>query len=215
MSLQSCKDRAGVGAPFPDREGAGGGCGLGAGGRLIEVKPEAAGVASSPPIQGSFDERWHVLHTKSRQEKTVAEVLDAAGVRCYLPLLKKIAYHGGRRRAVELPLFSSYVFLWGPLEAAYFAIQTKRVVRTIPVPDQKRFDRELGQIRLALEGGAELDPYPYLQRGRHVRVRSGPFQGLEGLVEERLRQDRLILQVQTLGQATSLEIDASLLEIAE
>jgi len=157
-------------------------------------------------------ERWHVLHTRSRQEKAVAQMLDAAGVRCYLPLIRKVAYHGGRRRRVELPLFSSYVFLFGPLEAIYFAIESRRVVRAICAPDQDRFELELNQIRTALAGGADLDPYPYLTRGRWVRVSSGPFRGLEGLVEERLKQDRLILQVNTLGQAASLEIDASLLE---
>lgn len=160
-------------------------------------------------------DRWHVLHTRSRQEKALAEVLDAAGIAYFLPSVRKVAYHGGRKRAVELPLFSSYLFLWGPLDAAYFAVSTKRVVRTIPVADQARLDHELAQIRLALAGGAELDPYPFLRRGRVVRVRSGPLQGVEGLVEERLKRDRLVLQVRTLGRATALEIDASLLEPAD
>ncbi len=158
-------------------------------------------------------ERWHVLHTRSRQEKAVADVLDAAGCRFFLPLVRRVAFHGGRKRIVQQPLFSSYIFLFGAREATFFAISTKRVVRAIPVSDQSALEHELQQIRRAIEGEGQLfDPFPFLTHGRRVRVRSGPFQGLEGLVEERLRQDRLILNVQTLGQATGLEIDASLLE---
>jgi transcription antitermination factor NusG len=45
-----------------------------------------------------------------------------------------------------------------------------------------------------------------------VRVTAGPFKGIEGLVEERRSPDRLILQIHTLGRATALEIDPSILE---
>jgi len=38
---------------------------------------------------------------------------------------------------------------------------------------------------------------------------------LEGVVEQRGRADRLILQIHALGRATSLEIDAGLLEPVE
>jgi hypothetical protein len=35
---------------------------------------------------------------------------------------------------------------------------------------------------------------------------------VEGIVEQRRFPNRLVLQIQTLGQATSLEVDADLLE---
>jgi transcription antitermination factor NusG len=43
-------------------------------------------------------------------------------------------------------------------------------------------------------------------------VKAGPFRDIEGLVEAWQNSNRLVLQVQALGRATSLEIDASLLE---
>ena len=41
---------------------------------------------------------------------------------------------------------------------------------------------------------------------------AGPFKGIEGVIEDRRSRDRLILQIYTLGRATALEIDPSLLE---
>ncbi len=156
--------------------------------------------------------RWHVLQTRTRQEKALGEVLEARGISFFLPLVKRVAYHGGRRRIVETPLFSGYLFLQGSLDDSYFAISTKRVARAVPVLDQERLKSELAQIRFALSQGGVLDPYPYLTRGRRACVVGGPFRGLEGVVESRMREDRLALQVHTLGRETSLEIDASLLE---
>jgi len=164
------------------------------------------------PVESATGCRWRVLQTKARQEKALSAALQATGVSHFLPLTPRVRYHGGRRRIVHEPLFASYLFLWGPIDDAYFAVRTKRVARMIEAPDQRRLDDELRQIRSALEQGGVLDPYPFLTQGRPVRVRAGPFQGVEGLVEERTGADRLVLQVHTLGRATSLEIDADLLE---
>jgi transcription antitermination factor NusG len=65
---------------------------------------------------------------------------------------------------------------------------------------------------LALQLCPAMAPFPFLRNGLRVEVRSGPFRGLQGVIENRARQGRLILQVTTLGKAVSLEIDASLVE---
>lgn len=172
-------------------------------------------IRSAPRTCSHGHDRWHVLQTRARQEKALSATLRAAGVPHFLPLIDRVRYHGGRRRIVREPLFSSYIFVWGANEAAYFAIETKRVVRSVPAQDQDRLAHEIEQIRRALAGGGELDPHAYLRRGRWVRVTAGPFQGLEGLVEDRPRPERLVLQIRTLGRAASLEIDADLLEPAD
>ncbi len=159
--------------------------------------------------------RWHALHTRARQEKAVARALEAADVDHYLPLVNRVTYRGTRKQTAELPLFPSYLFLRGSLEATYFATATKRVANVIQIADQDRFVKELKQIRQVLKLGAELSPYEYLEVGRCVRVTAGPFRGVEGLIEERSRRDRLVLQVAALGRATSLEIDAGLLELVD
>ncbi len=156
--------------------------------------------------------RWYVVHTRSRQEKALARTLTAAGIAHYLPLTKRPRYCRGRKQFVEQPLLASYLFLHGPLEATYIATATKRVANVINVADQDRFVTELRQIRNALENGADLSPYRYLTVGRRVRVSAGPFKGIEGMIEVSAKADRLVLQIDALGRATSLEIDAGLLD---
>src|ERR1041384_3658280 len=100
--------------------------------------------------------RWHVIHTRSRQEKAVAEVLLASGGTPYLPLHRRGVYYGPPKRVVEAPLFPCYLFLWGLPDHAYAAVSTKRVAQILPVTDQHTLTDELAQVRRALDAGAEL-----------------------------------------------------------
>ncbi len=155
---------------------------------------------------------WFVLHTKSRQEKKVVEVLEAVGVTAFLPLVTRRRAYAHRARVSGVPLFPCYVFMWGVREDAFGAIASKRAVKIIEAADQRALHHQLTQIHEAIERGAVLDPYPYLSVGRRVRVRSGSLKGVEGVIDERTRVDRLVLIVQALGQAVATEMDSSLLE---
>lgn len=176
---------------------------------------EASDCNLKPSLFGKINTFWHVLHTRSRQEKAIAKALLAVGIEYYLPLTNRGSYRGRRKCIVSEPIFPSYLFMRGTVEDTYFAIATKRVANVIRVNDQKQFVSELQQIQCALENKAELSPCNYIEIGKCARVTSGPFIGLEGIVENHARPDRLVLQVAALGQATSLEIDADLLEQVE
>jgi len=155
---------------------------------------------------------WNVLHTRSRQEKALSDDLAAMQIAHFLPLIKQVRYYGRRKFAVELPLFGCYLFMRGAREDAFRADRTKRVAKIIAVADQEKLDSELRNLHLALTQNAVLDPYPYLVSGAAVEVRSGPFRGLQGIVDHRISPNRLILQVEMLGRAVSLEMDAALLD---
>jgi transcription antitermination factor NusG len=155
---------------------------------------------------------WHVLHTKSRQEKVVAADLAAMGIAHYLPLVRQVRYYGRRKAKVAMPLFPGYVFLRGSLDQVYAADRTKRIANIIAVNAQDQLDWELRNLHLALSKDADLTPFPYLRKGVRVEVRSGPFRGLQGVIEGPAAESRLVLQVDLLGRAVSLEIEGALLD---
>src|SRR4051812_35275017 len=153
---------------------------------------------------------WHVLYVKSRQEKALAEELAAMGIDHYLPLERQLRFHRNRKTHVELPLFPGYLFLHGTIDEVYSADRTKRVARLIRVSDQLQIERDLNNLKLALTNGTPLRAHAYLSRGTRVEVRTGPLQGLQGIVEDSSRLDRVILQVEMLARAVSLEIDGAM-----
>ena len=155
------------------------------------------------------DEEWRAQLTPEQYDVTRRKGTERAFTGKYHDHKEKGVY---KCVCCDEPLFASYLFLHGAMEATYLAVATKRVANVVKVSDQQRFIRELDQIRRALVHGAELSPYPYLKVGRRARVTAGPFRDIEGMIEEFPKPDRLILQIEALGRATSLEVDAGLLE---
>src|ERR1700733_6900226 len=58
-----------------------------------------------------LDHRWYAVWTRSRQEKIAAGTLGMLGIQHYLPLKSEIRQWSDRRQAVEVPLFSGYLFV--------------------------------------------------------------------------------------------------------
>ena len=54
---------------------------------------------------------WFVIYTKSRQEKKVALELEKMGITVYCPMINQIRQWSDRKKKVEVPLISSYVFV--------------------------------------------------------------------------------------------------------
>jgi len=171
-------------------------------------------IENLPELPGPDCGDWRLLHTRSRQEKAVAADLRAMGIAYFLPIVVQPRYYGRRKLLVDLPLYPGYVFLRGSLDDAYSADRTGRIAQIIQVSDQRQLDWELRNLHLALTRQAPLEPYPFLKVGRKVEVRSGPFRGVQGIIEENDGRT-LSLQVQMLGRGVSLEIDGALLEPLE
>lgn len=55
--------------------------------------------------------QWYVLYVNVRHEKKVFEKLTESGIESYLPLVKKVKHWSDRKKTIEEPLFTGYVFV--------------------------------------------------------------------------------------------------------
>lgn len=168
-------------------------------------------ITATAPIS-KVDHEWMVLCTMSRQEKVVANYLQSRDFDHFLPLVDRVTYKNGRKFTSRVPLFPGYVFLNGAATHRFAAVDTGRVYQVLPVPDQQQFHHELHQIKLAIAREAPLERCSFAEVGRRCRVTKGPMMGLEGVIAERGRRGRLVLNVDVLGRGAALEIDLDLLE---
>jgi len=177
------------------------------------LKPSENPPMLPPPAESVRDlvGRWWIAHTKARFEKALARDLLRCGVGYYLPLMERVTVSRGRKCKSLKPLFPSYVFVCGTEDDRSAALKTNRVCRMIEVPDQTALIDELANIEKAITGSAQLDPYPFAVKGRRCRVSAGPLEGLEGVVVRRAGTSVLVLQVNMIAQAATLQIDADLL----
>ena len=170
-----------------------------------------------PPDIGieTFSGTWWVAHTKSRNEKALAWQLQKKNVSYFLPMAEKVSKRNRRISRSMLPLFSGYVFFCGNENDRLEALKTNRISNIIQITDQKLFINELMPIEKALVGGADLQSCAYIQSGQRCRVLAGPLMGIEGIAVNEQNKTRLVLQVDILGKATCLDIEANLLEVIE
>ncbi len=165
----------------------------------------------SKPIK-DFEGSWWVAHTKSRNEKALAKDMIEKNICYFLPMTQKISHIRGRKVKSLLPLFSGYLFFCGGEQQRLEALRTNRVANIIEVKQQQALVRELSRIEFAINSGAELQKHEYVKTGQHCRVISGPLKNIEGIVQKTKTSARLILQVDMLGQAASVEVDMDLIE---
>jgi transcriptional antiterminator RfaH len=158
---------------------------------------------------------WWVAHTKSRNEKALAQDLIRKQISYFLPMTWRTHRWRGRTIRSLLPLFGGYLFFCGQEDERIELLRTNRVANLIEVKDQERLLRELLQFERAIRAGAPLAPHKYLKAGQRCQVTAGPLLGLEGILQQTRTATRLILQIDILGRATSVEIDADMIEIVE
>jgi len=179
-------------------------------------------VNENPPIiwpeeksVRDFTGLWWVAHTKSRNEKALAQDLICKDISYFLPMSWKIRRRIGRTTRSLLPLFSGYLFFCGEENERLELLRTNRVANLIEVKDQQRLVKELLQIEQALRAGAPLVPNKYLKAGQHCQVIAGPLADLQGIIVKTKTATRLVLQIDMLGQAASVEIDTDMIEILD
>ena len=162
-----------------------------------------------------FSGLWWVAHTKSRNEKALAQDLIRKNISYFLPMTNKVSRRRGRTIRSILPLFSGYLFFCGEESQRVELLKTNRVANLIEVKDQDKFLNELSQIEQAVRAGAPLTPYKYIKAGQHCRVIAGPLADLQGIVVRTKNAARLVLQIDMLGQAASVETDIDMIEVID
>jgi transcription antitermination factor NusG len=160
-----------------------------------------------------FEGPWRVAHTKSRNEKALAWQMTKKNVPYFLPMTWKVSTRKRRTYRSLLPVFTGYIFFCGNEENRLEVLKTNRVANIIEVIDQARLLADLAPIEKAIRRQQPLLPHKYIKKGQLCRVIAGPLMGTEGIVVTTPRHTRLVLQVEMLGQATSVEIDMDMIEL--
>jgi transcription antitermination factor NusG len=179
-------------------------------------------VSENPPIIWpdvksirEFTGLWWVAHTRSRNEKALAHDLIGKNINYFLPMTWKVRRRSQRTIRSLLPLFTGYLFFCGEENQRIDLLRTNRVANLIEVKSQEQLLGELVQIEQALRAGAPLIPYRYIKVGQRCKVIAGPLMGLEGIIVKTKGTTRLVLQIDMLGQAASVEIDIDMIEIID
>src|ERR1700733_2003508 len=160
--------------------------------------------------------RWYVAYTLPRHEKAVANRLVSQKVTSYLPLYSAVRCWNRRRVEVELPLFPGYVFVRMLVSDRLRILSRPGIIRLLSVNGNLAVlpDEEMQRLQSSLALW-KAKPYPFLISGKQVRIKSGPFAGLEGTILRRKGKMRLLVTLDLIQSAMLLELDAAETQLAD
>lgn len=184
---------------------------------MINHPAKSTSEIPSSSVHSHFCEpHWYAAYTNSNHEKRVGEELTHRSVEHFLPLYGSVRQWKDRKVHVQLPLFPGYVFVRLAICDRMHVLQIPGVAKLVgfsgmptPLPQG-----EIESLRLSLLNGVRAEPHPYLRVGHRVRVKSGPFMGLEGILKREKNQNRLVVSLDLLLRSVAVEVSAMELEPA-
>ena len=166
-----------------------------------------------------LDYNWFAIRVKSRSEKKVYSDLTDQGIETYLPLQRRLRQWSDRKKWVEMPLISGYVFVYISRKEYELVLRVYNVVcyvyfegkaAVIREQDIHLLKRMLGQAEVELEVTEEQ-----LKPGQVVEIISGPLCGIVGELIEFKGKNKVALRIPPLGYTVLVEAPGKNLTICK
>ncbi len=153
---------------------------------------------------------WYAIRTRSRHEKLVHQQFDSRGVEAFLPLVDRRRRWKDRWKTVSFPLFSGYCFARFRYHDRLSVVTAVGVVQILGVNGHAIAipEHEIEAVRQLVTCTLPLDPHPYLREGMEVEVLRGPLAGVRGILLRKGGRARLVVAINLIQQAASVELDA-------
>ena len=160
-------------------------------------------------------QHWYIAYTLPRHEKAVAHRLGTQDIASYLPLYSEVRHWKHRKIEVELPLFPGYVFVRMLLADKSRILSHPGIIRLLSVNGNTAVfpDEDMLNLKSSLARW-NAKPYPFLVSGKRIRIKSGPFAGLDGTIVRRNGRRKLIVTLDMINSSMLLDLDAAEAQLA-
>lgn len=167
-------------------------------------------------IESVAEKSWLALYTKPRHELKAKLELDTIEIHNYLPLITKVKQWSDRKKKVTEPIIRSYIFIYASEKERLQALECKSVIRCL-------FERgkpakipawQIESLRQMIESKYDLMIVNGIVPGARIRITSGPFQGVTGVVQEVSGEKNISVSLELLNRTVYAKIpDNSIIEI--
>ena len=179
----------------------------------MEGQREDIDIVAHRPVQNKTS--WYAVYTRPRAEKLVYERLLEQSIDCYLPLQKKMRQWSDRKKLVETPLFSSYVFVNIDRSSYDEVLKIHGVVKYITFEGKAATipADQIDNLRIIVDSNADVETmWEKRVKGEKVRVNGGPLKDLEGILISDGAKKKVMVQVDRLDQNLVVEVPLAFIE---
>jgi transcription antitermination factor NusG len=149
---------------------------------------------------------WYVLYTASRAEKQVEQRLRADGIETFLPLHLSPRKWSDRVKLVEVPLFSSYIFVKTTDEVLRTLLRMTGIARIVYYNGSPAIikQKEIESIQLFVESACGKECSFGLED--EVLVACGPLKDISGKIKK-IANDYVVLHIEQMGISLSINLN--------
>ena len=158
---------------------------------------------------------WYVIYVRSRHEKSVYSALLDKGIDASLPMMTVVRKWSDRKKKMQIPLFRGYVFVKIDVNIDNLnVLQTAGVVKFIGIRNKPSRipDEQIHWMHMLVAESAIVRAEKEIPVGQRVRVMIGPFKGIKGVVRRVGSRSRLVVLIESIMQAISIDIKPEHLE---
>lgn len=163
--------------------------------------------------------QWVAVKTMSRHEKTVYKSLLDKKYEVYLPIRKELHKWKDRKKWVDVPLISTYVFCKIVKENLFYINNEKGVSRVITFGNEVAIvsEKEIEYMKLLVSSEYELfiKGIAELKKGKKVRVLAGYCEGMEGYIIKSSKDGNFAVQIDSISMMIQTTIEKEYLQIIE
>ncbi len=156
---------------------------------------------------------WYVLHTKSRFENVVNDLLLKKSMEAFLPKITVPSQRKDRKKMIRVPLFPGYLFIKSDLAPNHHLDIVKTVGAVKLVGDRNGPisvpEETVLSLQIMVASDQPVSTGYQFSKGDRVMVINGPFVGVIGIFERYGGQGRIIVHIEALGQFAAVEVDSN------
>ena len=152
---------------------------------------------------------WYALYTRPRYEKRTAVELKHLGIEFYLPLVKTLRVWSDRKKWVEIPLFSSYLFIKTEEGELYKALAFYGAVRIVSFEGKPVVipEKQIDEIKMILSSEIKAEPVDVkIPAGSKVEIIRGPLIGIIAEMVQYNNKHKIIIRMNQLEKSFEIQI---------
>lgn len=162
---------------------------------------------------------WYAVYVKSRAEKKAQTELQFKEIETFLPLQRKLRQWSDRKKWVEIPLISGYLFVRICRKEYDSVLQSNYVVSYVRFEGTAAVipDNQIEYLKLMLkQENLEIEiTRESFAPGQMIEVTAGPLIGLRGKLVRIKGKSKVAIELEQLGYSALVEILANDIRISE
>jgi len=159
---------------------------------------------------------WYAVYVNVKHEKKVVQKLLEKGLEAYSPVVKKLQQWSDRKKWVEFPMLSGYVFVKINLSDREKVLNCPGVFAFIKFNgmEAKIRDSEILVLKSIEASGYDVTHEAIdLKVSDEVEITQGALKGLKGTIVQMQNSNYIQIQLQSLHQSVKVKLPQHILKI--